>query len=60
MTLFLYQEPDNLVFKGPDTLLEGKKRALIKVNFFVVGTPLCATNVEAECGILDFIEQTRR
>lgn len=36
--------------------LEGKKRILIKVNFVVVTNPLCATNVEAVRGILDFIK----
>jgi uncharacterized protein (DUF362 family) len=35
--------------------LEGKKRILIKPNFVVVTTPLCATSVDAVRGILDFI-----
>ncbi|NLA49824.1 MAG: DUF362 domain-containing protein, partial [Bacteroidales bacterium] len=38
------------------TGLEGKKRILIKPNFVVVTTPLCATNVESVRGILDFIK----
>ena len=36
--------------------LEGKKRALIKVNFVVVTNPLVATNVESVRGILDFLK----
>jgi uncharacterized protein (DUF362 family) len=35
--------------------LEGKKRILIKPNFVVVTTPLCATSVDSVRGILDFI-----
>ncbi|HLN21137.1 MAG TPA: DUF362 domain-containing protein [Bacteroidales bacterium] len=38
------------------TSLQGKKRILIKPNFVVVTNPLCATNVEAVRGILDFIK----
>jgi len=34
--------------------LEGKKRILIKPNFVVVTTPLCATGVDTVRGILDF------
>lgn len=36
--------------------LEGKKRILIKPNFVVVTTPLCATSVDCVRGILDFIK----
>lgn len=36
--------------------LEGKKRILIKPNFVFINNPLCATNVEAVRGILDFIK----
>ena len=36
--------------------LEGKKRVLIKPNFVFINNPLCATNVEAVRGILDFIK----
>jgi uncharacterized protein (DUF362 family) len=36
--------------------LEGKKRILIKPNFVVVTTPLCATSVDSVRGILDFFK----
>ncbi len=36
--------------------LEGKKRILIKPNFVVVTTPLCATGVDTVRGILDFFK----
>lgn len=36
--------------------LDGKKRVLIKPNFVFINNPLCATNVEAVRGILDFIK----
>lgn len=36
--------------------LEGKKRILIKPNFVETDVPLCATNVDAIRGILDFLK----